>query len=228
MFVIFDVKIGTTDGDIWFDSSHMFPTKIHENNRSNRLAYESVNVYNINDFPTYTVDIDFGKGENENSPVQKSVKILEEITSDVVDVCPVGKALGVNKGCTAGEGTVWQTIYKNKVYRFKIVGKPRNVSKVTALVSTDTEKLESPEAFVNYAVTENRLNQGIDVVFKSKNIEPAMSNMKEFIKWVIDDVMKEESDTLANNNLTRKQINPCLNIVAREWFVNYVNEQAYK
>jgi hypothetical protein len=149
----------------------------------------------------------------------------------VVDVCPVGKAFGIgkeNKGCTAGEGTVWQTIYQNKVYRFKIVGKPRNVSKVTNLVSTGTEKINSAEAFVNYAVTENRLNQGIDVVFKSKNIEPGMSNMKEFIKWVIADVMKEESDTLSDNNLNRKQINSYLNNVVREWFVNYVNEQAYK
>jgi hypothetical protein len=91
---------------------------------------------------------------------------------------------------------------------------------VKVLASVDIEKLNSITEFVDYCVTESRLEQAYSILFESKNINPDMKDISSFIKWVSDDVLKEESDTLKENNLTMKDIGSLLSRKSKNWFIN--------
>ena len=47
-----------------------------------------------------------------------------------------------------------------------------------------------------------------------------MKDIGSFIKWVSDDVLKEESDTLKENKLTMKDIGSLLSKKSKNWFIN--------
>ena len=138
---------------------------------------------------------------------------LIEITNEVEGECPVGKYFGV-KG--VGEGVVWEHITdEGEKFCCKVKGEKHSSSKVKKLASVDTEKMESIEDFVTYAVTENRLQQGFTEVC---NGEADRVLLGKFIKWVSTDVVKEESDTLSSSGLTMKDIGGLLSKRAKNWF----------
>lgn len=91
--------------------------------------------------------------------------------------------------------------------------------KVKQLNAVDTEMLNGINEFVNYAVTENRLEQGI-TFFNENNIKVDMKSTGRFLGWVINDILKEESDTIKNNNFDNKKIKSAISKKARTWFLN--------
>lgn len=166
------------------------------------------NIYNILDFPTYEIDIDF------NMPQLVQNK-LSELTLAVEEECPVAKAFGFSG---IGEGIVWSTNLNGTVHRFKVKGeKHAGSSKVKTLANVDVEKLESVRDFIDYAVTQGRFNQGIENTFP--NEEPInVKKMGDLIRWVVNDIIKEESDTLAKNGLEPKDVNSQVSGRVREMF----------
>ncbi len=165
------------------------------------------NIYNIEDFPTYEIDIDF------NMPQLVQNK-LSELTLAVEEECPVAKAFGFSG---VGEGIVWSTELNGVVYRFKVKGEKHSSSKVKTLANVNVEKLESIQAFVDYAVTESRFKQGLENVFP--NEEPInVKKMGDLIRWVVNDITKEETDTLVENNLEPKDVNSQISGKVREMF----------
>ena len=96
-------------------------------------------------------------------------------------------------------------------------GEKHSSSKVKKLASVDVEKLNSIKDFVDYAVTESRLQQGLT------EIGLDMKKMGEFIKWISQDVFKEESDTMKENNLEMKDIGKELSNKARKWYIEQYN-----
>ncbi len=192
MFVVFDVKV---DGN-WLDLSVLDSVQLPPG------------VKRIDDYPMYSMDIDF------NNP-DDVVNRLTEITEDVEAECPFGKAFGVSG---IGEGVVWKGTYKDCTHRFKVKGEKHSSSKVKKLAKVDPEKLESVAKFIDYAVTDNRLNQGIEQVFTTNGLEPVDKGIGDFIKWVKEDVIKEEIDTLAASNLEPKDIIKPLSAKAVQWF----------
>lgn len=175
------------------------------------LKDHSCNIYNVNDFETFEVDIDFNKPEL----VQNK---LIELTEQVELKCPVGTYFGI-KGI--GEGIVFNCV-KKPLYMFKSKGEKHSVSKVKTLNSIDVELLNSIESFVEYAVTENRLLQGIEYL-KEQKIDLDINSTGQFVKWVMSDIAKEELDTLTSNNLTMKNIAGAASKKASKWFINYLN-----
>jgi predicted restriction endonuclease len=93
-----------------------------------------------------------------------------------------------------------------------VKGEKHSSSKVKKLASVDVEKLNSIKDFVDYAVTESRLEQGLG------EIGLDMKKTGEFLKWIKQDVFKEESDTLKENNLEMKDIGKELSNKARKWY----------
>jgi len=74
-----------------------------------------LNIYNINNFPMWEIDIDF----NVPAPAQNK---LNEITEAVENECPVGKAFGK---IGIGEGVVWTCVtpgYNSPSLVFKVKG----------------------------------------------------------------------------------------------------------
>jgi len=205
-FFIFGVKVTphtTTEEEAkvkpayWVDNSYL-------KNPENR-------IFNIDDYPTWTIDIDF------NMPQLVQNK-LSELTLAVEEECPVAKAFGFSG---VGEGIVWSTTLNGNVHRFKVKGERHSSSKVKTLAAVDTEKLESIQKFVEYAVTESRFNQALENVFP--NEEPIQNNkLGDVIRWVINDVIKEEMDTMVDNKIEPKDVNKYISSKVREMFFNLV------
>lgn len=178
--------------------------------------FESVdhNLFNKNMFKTYSIDIDF------NNP-ELAVNKLIEMTISVEDECPVAKYFGINNGL--GEGIVFEAHVNGCKLKFKSKGEKHSVSRVKTLVQVDPQVVESIVAFVEYAATENRLNQGLNYM-NENNIEIKVENLSHYIKWVSNDIMKEEEDVLIANNLSYKQVGGKIANKAREHLFDYVNK----
>jgi hypothetical protein len=154
----------------------------------------------------YVMDIDF-----KNPGMVQNV--LAEMTEEVEKHCPVGAYMGVDG---VGEGIVWEHINpQGQRISFKVKGEKHSVTKVKKLVKVDTEKLRSIDEFLNYAVTENRLRQGFSEVCANTADRALLGT---FIKWVSNDVRKEEADTMEDNGLTMKDIGKGLSLRAKDWF----------
>jgi hypothetical protein len=168
-------------------------------------------IFNIDDYQTWTMDIDF------NMPQLVQNK-LSELTLAVEEECPVAKAFGFSG---IGEGIVWSTNLNGNVHRFKVKGEKHSSSKVKTLAAVDTEKLESIQSFVEYAVTESRFNQALENVFP--NDEP-IENKKlgDVIRWVVNDVIKEEMDTMVDNKIEPKDVNKYISSKVRDMFFKLV------
>lgn len=144
-------------------------------------------VYSIYDFATWEFKIDFNYPRTIE---QELTKITEEVEAE----CPVAKHFGISG---IGEGVVWSC----GGLRFKVKGEKHSVSKVKKLVSADPEELNSIKDFVDYAVTPSRVKQAIQEV---NAIDRTATG--EVIRWVANDIIAEESDVLAKNNLPWKKV----------------------
>jgi hypothetical protein len=139
---------------------------------------------------------------------------LGELTLAVEEECPVGKAFGFSG---VGEGIVWSCNYNGVVHRFKVKGEKHSSSKVKKLAEVDVEKINSIKEFVDYAVTESRFNQGIEKTFP--NNEPIdVKKMGQLMKWIVDDIIKEEMDTMVQNKLEPKDVGKYISTKVREMF----------
>ena len=191
MFVIFGIKVD----DVWVE----IPNDLHKN---------EIGIYNIFQFPTYEIDIDF------NNPETIQNKLIE-MTISVEELCPVGKYFN-KEG--VGEGIVF-TCVTNQDLKFKSKGEKHSASKVKTLNVVDVELMASINEFVELAVSENRLQQGISY-FNENNIEVDSKNTGQFLSWVVKDVLKEESDTLEVSGLDEKKVKNAIVTKARIWFLN--------
>jgi len=116
-----------------------------------------------------------------------------------------------------GEGIVWTAEFKGIVHRFKVKGEKHSSSKVKTLANVNVEKLEGIQKFVDYAVTESRFNQACENVFP--NDEPIdVRKMGDVIRWVVNDVIKEEMDTMVENQVEPKEVNKYISAKVREMF----------
>ena len=123
--------------------------------------------------------------------------------------------------CMISEGIVWSTTLNGNVHRFKVKGERHSSSKVKTLASVDTEKLENIQSFVEYAVTESRFNQALENVFP--NDEPIESKkLGDVIRWVVNDIVKEEMDTMIENKIEPKDVNKYLSSKVRDMFFKLV------
>lgn len=164
-------------------------------------------IYNINNYVVYNVEVDF------NYP-ELSQNKLAELTLEVEKECPVAKEFGYSG---IGEGIVWSCNVNGTVHRFKTKGDKHSSSKVKTIASIDTDKVSSAKDFVEYAVTESRFNQALENVFP--NNEPIdTKKLGDVMRWVVNDIIKEESDTLAKNNLEPKDVNKHISNKVREMF----------
>jgi hypothetical protein len=168
-------------------------------------------IYNILDYPTYSILINF----NNPQLVQND---LGDITEKVEAECPVAKAFGFEG---VGEGVVWTAVYKGTTHRFKVKGEKHSSSKVKTLASVDVEKLNGIQEFVDSVVTKSRFKQAIEKTFGDNPID--IKQMGDLIRWVVNDVKKEESDTMESNGLTEKDVNAKISQKVRTMFLKKWN-----
>jgi hypothetical protein len=168
-------------------------------------------IYNINDYASYEIEIDF------NYPQLVQNKIIE-MTIEVENECPVGKAFGY---IGIGEGLVFSYHTENgEVYRFKSKGeKHSKASKVTTLKPVDDAKINKIIETVNNVCVSWRLDQALTAACDLMNGGSIdRKHLGNYIRLVIADVIKEESDTIAEAGLEPKDLNSKISEVARQYF----------
>ena len=214
MFVAFDLRIiGSCDlgdpytrwGSIDRYEDEPLPFSNHD-----------INLYNINEFGTEIVVVDFA------DPIKAQSDLLEAAEKVGVQ-CPVGASLGATG---AGEGHVYTSLNGN--YKFKVKSSAHTVSKTNFMSPEDSEKMKDTEVFVNAVVTDNRLLQGIEYLSEMDLPKHADSSIGDFIKWVVADVQKEEGDLIVSNNLDVKLVNRFIAKIAFNWFKAHALESLPK
>jgi len=199
-FFVFAVKVVSYDGSTrWLDVVAEAPDA--------RIDY-------LPNYFRYEIDIDL------NNP-QKSEDEINRVTDAIVEQCPVGAEFGITGH---GEGVVWVPIIDDRIsygYSFKTKGdkhegkaKPKK-AKVKRAVPDDVMK------FVDGAV-EERFKQGIDYIFEIEKVEPEMRHLGIFLKWIANDILREESDVI--EKMDEKQVKKAISIVAKKKYIEYVNQ----
>jgi len=223
-FVIFAVRISDdAESQDWFtpnEIAQLLPWSMAEDR-----------IFTKMDFPNWTIDIDF-------SNPHASQNQLVDITAAVEADCPVTRTLIPKDDPEApisriGEGVVWEAVSTTATGPFNIDGMLMKVkgdkhtkaahdgNSTKVLAAVDEVKVASIREFVEFALTEGRLEQGI-FVMRERGLDPTdTANTGAFIKWVIGDVLKEESDALVNSGLCVKDVQGGLATTARNFYLNY-------
>jgi hypothetical protein len=175
-------------------------------------------IYNIEDYKFYEIEIDF------NYPQLVQNKIIE-MTIEVEDACPIGKAFGFDG---IGEGIVFSHMTETgEVYRFKSKGeKHSKASKVTTLKPVDDVKVNKIIDTVNKVTPDWRLEQMLDKTFDLLNGGSIdIKKMGDFIRNVLADIVKEELETLNESGLEPKDINSKVAERCKNYFFAKQNEE---
>lgn len=204
MFVVFDIKV---DGE-FIDLAGWYDEIVGLNNEG---------VYHIDQFEVNLPDtqtlliIDFNEPEIAQN---RLVQIVEQVEQ----VCPVGKYFGVSG---IGEGVVIKH-YSDEYGRLvcKVKGEKHSNSKVKTLAPVDEEKIAKVKDFVATYITESRLEQGIHYMKAELQLEPVTQNIGAFLKWLKNDVIREEQNSIIQNDLDPKAIAKQVSNVGRKWYLN--------
>lgn len=194
MFLIFGVKVMNDGEGYWIPINDITSTAEH-------------NIYNVSDFGTYELEIDFNKPDVANT-------VIEELTFNVGTECPIGKYF--NKS-GIGEGIVWTSLENGVRYVFKSKDDRHSSVKVPKVVTPlDTELEKKIEDFaVNHACKGWRLEQiyreTFDVLNGGKGDKRRTG---DFLKNLSKDVIKEELDVMVSMGLEPKQVNGKINKIA--------------
>ena len=81
----------------------------------------------------------------------------------------------------------------------------------------DVEKARSIEEFVNNCLTESRLEQGLDYL-QEMNFPLNEKSTGDFVRWVNNDIWKEESDTAEASGISRKDLGKPISSRAVKWY----------
>lgn len=202
---IFGIKFVKDENEIWIDYVDLdkyVPDCINER----------VDAYTISQFPNWTLEIDF------NSPETVQNKLIE-LTEEVERECPVGKHFGVSD---TGEGIVWSHTSEFGHLMFKVKGTKHANSKVKTLAPVNEEEFAKAKEFAETYVTEARLEQGLFVMENEMLLEPEIKNIGAFIKWTVNDVIKEEQNAIVQSDLNPKKVAQEISKLARNWFLRKI------
>jgi hypothetical protein len=197
IFVLFNIRINQKWQDI-------------RNYRD--VALRDHRIYNICDFPTYTITIDL----KELKDVERADKEMEDLVAVIDKKCPVAAYFGIDG---PGEGVVYTYITPEPslhLYNFKVKGEGHKiVNKLKSGQPKDLDLMQSVAAFVEYCITPARLDQGISYLEEmGKPVDSKSTG--DYIRWVVLDVLKEEGFTLEERNLKEKDVRQALMTAVRK------------
>lgn len=207
MFVVFSIKIIYNDD--WKEWADLDQLK--------KFSFPEHKIYSIVNFPLYNITIDFNKPEEAQN-------MLVDFTNNVELECPFAKVFGISG---VGEGIVYKCItegWKSSDFWFKVKGEKHQSSKVKTLAPVDVELIDNVNIFCINVCTESRLMQGYDVLIKQRNLQKEMATVGPFVKWVQEDVIKEELDSIVENKLDVNMVKKTIANICKKWFINKLNQ----
>ena len=179
-----------------------------------QIKWHEKSIYNIYEFPTYEIDIDF------HAP-DRSQDQLTKLTEAIDRQCPVGAHFGQN-GC--GEGIVWvEWQQTHGALTFKVKGPQHRIINSDVLVPIQTPKMNSMEEFVDYACTKNRMQQAYHCLEEEYGSVSA-KDCAVFIRWLVEDIIKEERETMDESHIDRRDLTRAITSKAEKWFNEHLME----
>jgi len=191
-FVIFDIYI----------NGKWQPMDIYKNVYNNDKR-----IFNIAQFETFNFTLDINSIPDEDYISETSGK-LQVLAERIGSECPIAKYFNIEG---EGEGIVWKCIefpgfsdlwFKSKCLKHSV--RHEKILKGPKLINDDGLEF----------VTEARLLQGIDYL-REFNLNIDITSLGIFIKWVVDDIFKEERDL--DKSASKSITNKC-----RQWFLDYL------
>lgn len=169
-------------------------------------------IFNTHNFPRWTLEIDFSQPEQYQNE-------LIALTNAVEQICPVAKQFGCDG---IGEGIVWTPIDDDmgSRYWFKVKGEKHSSSKVKVLAAVDVERFAKRDELVAALVTDSRMAQGIDLHVNEFGRSLEMRDIGEYLRWVFNDVLKEEADTIQASGFDNKELGKPISDIAKRFFIN--------
>ena len=191
-----------------------------ETKTDNYLDHIDSHIFNIMNFPKVELTIDFNRpAEAQN----RMIALVERLEKNSL----VGQAFGVEEN--VGEGYVFTLAFRGNIHRFKVKGEAhaKGSGRVKVLTPVDEELENRKIEFVNtIACREFRLEQMYNEVFDTLNGgEGDIKRTGEYLRAVVNDVMKEESDIMEAQELTPKMVNGMISKVARSYMLSRLNER---
>lgn len=182
------------------------------------LRDNDYNIYNILDFKTYTIEIDF------NHP-EKAMELLDQYTLEVESECPVAKQFGYDN--TVGEGLCWTSFKDGNRLIFKTKGSKHSVKKERISNPIDDERIANLTRIADIVTPSWRLDQMLNETFNTLNGGVLdIKRMGDYIKNVINDIIKEELYTLRDENVEIKEVSKYVSNISRNYFLDALDRQA--
>ena len=178
----------------------------------------SARVYNIYEFPTWKIEIDFNKPE-------ESQQKLIDITTQVADHCPIGKVFGID---SLGEGVVWRCItpgYEKPEFMFKVKDERHAKHEPKKTDNCDPDEVSKLQDLAGLLTPLWRMDQMIEKACDTNNGgEMDFKFIGNYLKLVNEDIIKEDSDLLNEAGVEFKDVNKYVADVAKKYFLRLINE----
>jgi hypothetical protein len=215
MFVIFAIHHHADD--TWYDFGRL------NLGADDYTWFNNQNIYFITQFPTYSVEVDF------NNPTPAAEEI-GRLTLLVEDSCPVANsslftAYNHGENIGIGEGIVWVSVDYPVHITFKSKGLKHKKASTTPRVATDPAKVDSINALVDELLPEWRLEQGFDHL-RQNNLPIVTQSTGDYLKWISQDILKEETDVITANAFPWKEIVGTISRRARDYYLKKLDENA--
>ncbi|PUU78344.1 hypothetical protein B9Z19DRAFT_1025472 [Tuber borchii] len=210
-FMVFNICID----DLWRDMG-----------RLSGVALPEYRVFNIMNYKTFKVTI------NLNADTSAVERQIMEYTQEVANACPVAEALG---GSGPGEGIVWTMLVPIRHHRARVLGFKTKAEiflatayasrarQPTASTSMTQQTKGVADEFVNYAVGQRRLEQGIEYMVEM-GIPLRAENVRSFTRWVTNDTLKEEAEQMKAVKAHPTLICVKIGNFAGDWFSKYLQQ----
>lgn len=211
-FKVSPIEPSETEYSRWYETCYEV-----EDGKMKWIESPIINVFNIHNFPTYEISVDFKRPDIAQNEMIRLTEDIEENS---------GVAKHFNKPENIGEGIVWTFVdSKGNLARWKTKGDKHSNSKVKTLQSVDSEKEQTKIDFANYACPAWRLEQMLKTVQDEIEEKIDMKHTGDFLRKVINDIIKEESDIMIEKKLEPKEVNSYISKIARSWFMEQLNSE---
>lgn len=105
----------------------------------------------------------------------------------------------------------------------KITGKINLNLLKRKFITIDVEKVANLKEFVDMTVTESRLEQALDNITREQGLPFDMTSLGKYIKFIIEDIIKEEEDTIVDNQINLKDMKKQISLKSKKYFIERLN-----
>ncbi len=142
---------------------------------------------------------------------------LLRMANEVEEECPFSKQ--VFEESETGEVIIWKAVKHcgGTKHWFKSKGNLHEVSKVSQLSASeiDLENKERTDKFASAIVTENRPDQGDDLLRRKDENVPGW-----FLEWAMDHCMVEEKKDMEHLKIAEEKLLPAIEAFAKSLYLN--------